>query len=69
MTTRDIFQRELEGEVIALSTPSIRRLPLITHAQCIIAEMNTGYGDPGEVRALFACEFMDRGGLFIEVLR
>lgn len=54
MITRDIFQRELAGEVIALSDPEYPKIAaLITDAQRIIAEMNTGYRDPGEVRALF----------------
>src|SRR3954462_7823877 len=55
MTTRDIFQRELAGEVISLSDPEYPKIAaLITEAQCIIAEMNTGYRDAGEVRVLFA---------------
>lgn len=54
MTARDIFQRELAGEAIALSDPEYPKIAaLITEAQRIIAEMNTGYRDPGEVRALF----------------
>ena len=54
MTTRDIFQRELAGEVISLSDPEYPKIAaLITEAQRIIAEMNTGYRGPGEVRALF----------------
>lgn len=54
MTTRDIFQRELAGEVISLSDPEYPKIAaLITEAQRIIAEMNTGYRDPAEVRALF----------------
>jgi len=55
MTTRDIFQRELAGEVIALSDPEYPKIAaLITEAQRIIAEINTGYRDPAEVRALFS---------------
>ena len=43
MTTRDIFQRELAGEVIPLSDPEYPKIAaLITEAQRIIAEMNTG---------------------------
>lgn len=54
MTTHDIFQRERAGEVIALSDPGYPKIAaLITEAQRIIAEMNTGYRDPGEVRTLF----------------
>jgi hypothetical protein len=41
--------------VIALSDPEYPKIAaLITEAQRIIGEMNTGYHDPGEVRALFA---------------
>ena len=51
----DIFQRELAGEVISLSDPEHPKIAaLITEAQRLIAEMNTGYRDPAEVRALFA---------------
>ena len=52
MTTRDIFQRELAGEVISLSDPEYPKIAaLITEAQRIIAEMNTGYRDPAEGHA------------------
>jgi len=55
MKSRDIFERELAGEVISLSDPEYPKIAaLITEAQRIIAEMNTGYRDPAEVRALFA---------------
>ena len=54
MITRDIFQRELAGEVIALNDPEYPKIgALITDVQRIIAEMNTGYREPREVRALF----------------
>ena len=54
MITRDIFQRELAGEVITQSDSEYPKIgALITDAQRIIAEMNTGHRDPGEVRALF----------------
>jgi len=54
MTTRDIFLRELAGEVISLKDPEYPRIAaLITEAQLVIAEMNTGYRDAAEVRALF----------------
>ena len=54
MTTPDIFQRELAGEVISLKDPEYPRIAaLITEAQLVIAEMNTGYRDAAEVRALF----------------
>src|SRR4051794_18086656 len=54
MSTNDIFQRELAGDVISLRDPEYpKTAALITEAQRIIAEMNTGYRDPAEVRALF----------------
>lgn len=55
MTTRDIFERELAGDLISLSDPEYPKIAaLIVEAQRIIAEMNTGYRDPLEVRALFS---------------
>jgi len=55
MSRRDIFERELAGEVISLGDPEYPRIAaLITEAQRLIAEMNTGYRDPTEVRALFS---------------
>ena len=55
MTVRDIFQCELAGEVISLKDPEYPRIAaLITEAQLVIAEMNTGYRDAAEVRALFS---------------
>ncbi len=54
MSTDDIFQRELAGELISLTEPEYPKiLAVITEAQRIIAEMNTGYDEPQEVRALF----------------
>ena len=54
-TTRDIFQRELAGEVISLGDPEYQKIAaLITQAQQIIAELNTGYHDPAGARALFS---------------
>jgi acetyltransferase-like isoleucine patch superfamily enzyme len=54
MKTRDIFERELAGEVISLGDPEYPKIAaLITQAQRLIAEINTGYRDPAEVRALF----------------
>ena len=54
MTTLDIFERELAGEVISLRDPEYPKIAaLIAEAQRITAEMNTGYRDPAEVRALF----------------
>jgi len=55
MTAPDIFQRERAGEVISLSDPEYPKIAaLITEAQRVIAEMNTGYRGPSEVRALFS---------------
>ena len=55
MTPRDIFQRELAGEVISLRDPEYPKIAaLITEAQRLIAEMNSGYRDPADVRALFS---------------
>jgi acetyltransferase-like isoleucine patch superfamily enzyme len=54
MTHPDIFHRELPGEVISLSDPEYPKIAdLIAEAQRIVAEMNTGFRDAGEVRALF----------------
>lgn len=51
----DIFQRERRGEVISPADPEYPKIAtLITEAQQIIAEMNTGYRDPGAMRALFS---------------
>jgi acetyltransferase-like isoleucine patch superfamily enzyme len=51
---RDIFQRELAGELIALDDPEYFKIgAIIAEAQRVIGEMNTGYRDPAEVRALF----------------
>jgi acetyltransferase-like isoleucine patch superfamily enzyme len=55
MSAQDIFQRELAGEVISLKDSEYQKISaLITEAQRLIAEMNTGYRDPAEVRALFS---------------
>lgn len=54
MTPHDIFHRELAGELIPPSDPEYPKIAeLITEAQRIIAEMNTGFHDLGQVRALF----------------
>ena len=51
----DIFQRERAGEIISLDDPEYGKIAeLITEAQKIIAEINTGYRSPQEVRDLFA---------------
>jgi acetyltransferase-like isoleucine patch superfamily enzyme len=55
MTDRDIFQRELAGELISLDDPEYPKIgAVITEAQRVIAEMNTGYREPAHIRALFA---------------
>ncbi|MFG6429472.1 DapH/DapD/GlmU-related protein [Roseateles sp. LYH14W] len=55
MSTRDIFQRELAGDTISLSDPEYPKIAaLITEAQRVVAQMNTGYHDAAEVRALFS---------------
>ena len=51
----DIFQRERAGEIISLDDPEYGKIAeLITEAQKLIAEINTGYRSPQEVRDLFA---------------
>jgi acetyltransferase-like isoleucine patch superfamily enzyme len=55
MGTRDIFERERAGELIALDDPEYGRIAaLITEAQQLIAAINTGYRTPDEVRDLFS---------------
>ena len=55
MSAQSIFQRELAGEVISLQDPEYPKIAaLITEAQRLIAEMNSGYRDPAEMRALFS---------------
>jgi len=50
-----IFERERAGEIISLDDPQYGKIAdLITEAQKIIAEINTGYRSPQEVRDLFA---------------
>ena len=50
----DIFERERAGELISLQDPEYGKIAeLITEAQKIIAQMNTGYHTPQEVRELF----------------
>src|SRR5215218_2271745 len=54
MHPKDIFQRERSGEIISLDDPEYGKIAdLITEAQKVIAEINTGYRTPQEVRALF----------------
>ena len=55
MSVADIFQRELTGEVISTSDPQYPSIAaLIDEAQRIIADMNTGYREPAQVRNLFS---------------
>src|SRR4051812_7040795 len=55
MQQKDIFERERSGEIISLDDPEYGRIAdLITEAQKLISEMNTGYRSPQEVRDLFA---------------
>lgn len=55
MTTLGILERELRGDVISLADPEYPKIAaLITEAQQILAEMNTGYRDPAAMRALFS---------------
>ena len=55
MKPKDIFERERNGERIPTHDPEYGKIEdLITEAQQIIAEMNTGYHDPRAVRQLFS---------------
>jgi acetyltransferase-like isoleucine patch superfamily enzyme len=55
MQQRDIFERERAGEIISLNDPEYGKIAdLITEAQKIIAEINTGYHTPQEVTDLFS---------------
>ncbi|MAK90968.1 MAG: acetyltransferase [Oleibacter sp.] len=55
MEKKDILARELAGEVISLNDPEYSTIArIITKAQKLIAEINTGYHSPDETRALFA---------------
>ena len=55
MSRQDIFERELAGELISLDDPEYGKIAgLITEAQQLIAQINTGYRTPEEVRDLFA---------------
>ena len=47
MAGEDIFERERAGEVISLDDPEYGKIAdLITEAQRLIAEINTGYRTP-----------------------
>jgi len=55
MKHNGILERERAGEIISLDDPEYAKIAeLITEAQKIIAEINTGYRSPQEVRDLFA---------------
>ena len=55
MAGEDIFERERAGEVISLDDPEYGKIAdLITEAQRLIAEINTGYRTPSQVRDLFS---------------
>jgi len=55
VSRQDIFERELAGELISLDDPEYGKIAgLITEAQQLIAQINTGYRTPEEVRDLFA---------------
>jgi acetyltransferase-like isoleucine patch superfamily enzyme len=52
---KDIFERERAGEIISLDDPEYGKISkLITEAQKLIAEINTRYRTPQEVRELFS---------------
>jgi acetyltransferase-like isoleucine patch superfamily enzyme len=51
----DIFARERAGEVISLHDPEYGKIAeVISSAQRLIAEINTGYREPDEIRDLFS---------------
>lgn len=55
MSKKDIFERDKSGEIISLDDPDYHKIgAVITEAQKTIAEINTGYRDPDEVRQLFS---------------
>lgn len=52
---KDIFERDLSGEVIPLTDPDYHKIgSVINEAQKIIAELNNIYHDKDEVQALFS---------------
>lgn len=52
---KDIFERDLSGEVILLTDPDYHKIgTVIYEAQKIIAELNNSFHDKAEVRALFS---------------
>jgi acetyltransferase-like isoleucine patch superfamily enzyme len=55
METTDIFERERSGQIISIDDPEYWKIAdLIAEAQQVIAEMNTGYRTPQEVRDFFS---------------
>lgn len=55
MQQKDIFARERAGEIISIDDPEYHKISdLITEAQKLIAQINTGYHEPAEVRKLFS---------------
>jgi len=54
MQQKDIFERERSGEIISLDDPEYGKIAdLIAEAQKLIAEINSGYRTPEQVRELF----------------
>ncbi|WP_439510263.1 sugar O-acetyltransferase [Marinimicrobium koreense] len=55
MVDLDIFERERAGQLIGLDDPEYYKIgALITEAQKVIAEINTGYHEPSVIRRLFS---------------
>src|SRR5690348_11511405 len=55
MQHKNIFERERAGEIISIDDPEYGKIAdLITEAQTIIADINTGYHTPQEVREMFS---------------
>src|SRR3982751_3387777 len=55
MNRKDIFERERAGEIISLDDPEYGKIAdLITEAQKLIVEINTGYRTPQQVRDSFS---------------
>lgn len=55
MYAKNIFAREKAGEMISINDPEYHKIDkLISEAQKIIAEMNTGYHSSTQVRTLFS---------------
>lgn len=51
----DIFERDRSGRRIAVTDPEHKKIKdVITEAQRIVAELNTGYHDNAEVQAIFS---------------